>query len=635
MIERVKRLTLFAWLLIVSAAYLRYFPLSGILDGLPKVHAFAPALALALPLLLLLVILAAAAGLGGVFWGRFQLFGGERLLLAAGTGLGMLSLAVLLSDLFGFAGKVFFIAMLATGLAMLVIFRQDYGESFSKGKLLLLLAALPALLSALIGALAPPTQFDSLVYHLALPYRYFAAGGYTAVPWNIFSSFPQNIEMLYQLALTLNGDILANLIHWSFLPLTGLGVYLLARRTEGETTGAAAALIWLYTPAALFLATGTYIDLGLAFYVLLGIHAYIFWDETGEDAWLWASGVFMGLAAGAKYTAAFPALLIALFALFRSKGVIKPLKFAAVSLLVFLPWLFKNLVYLHNPIAPWGSAAAPGYFSHVRSHGMPVSTVMDVLYVPWNLTFFGFSYGGAFDLLGPVFLLFLPALFLWRKSDKIIRILVLFCTGFAVCWFFSGKVLRFLMPVIPLLSILAAKGLANLPESRVFRTAVYLFLAGAMAHNLLMFHWTMAPVDPYACVIAGEPRDSYLAGKLDYYKAARVVYAGLPPGSKTLFWGETRGYYCGAECAAPTVFDLNPAAAAADSAGKPADIAATLAKSGFTHIFVNFAELKRLNTELGLSASGARNWDVFRRKYLKPVYTDKECGIFKIAGAKI
>lgn len=634
MLERIKKFTLLAWLLIVFAAYLRYFPPAGILDGLPAPRALSPDWALLLPLALLPLVLAAAAGFGSAFWHGFEVSGWERLLFSAGSGLGVISMAVLAADLAGFAFKPFFIALLAAGLAMLAIFRPDFRDSGGKSGWLLLAASLPALISALIGALAPPTQFDSLVYHLALPYKYASAGAYAAAPLNIFSGFPQNIEMLYQLALALNGDILANLIHWSFLPLTALGVYLMGRRSSGAAAGAAAALIWLYTPAALFVATGTYIDLGLAFYVFLSVQAYVFWDETGEDSWLWASAAMAGLAAGAKYTAAFPAAVIALLAVIRSRGVVKPFKFGLIALLVFAPWLAKNLVYCGSPVAPWGTPDGPAYFAHIKGHGIPVASLLDLLYLPWNLTFFGFSYGGAFDLAGPLLLLFLPALFLWGKSDKITRNLVLFSTGFAVCWFFSGKVLRFLLPVIPILSVLAAKGLSDLAAGKAFKTALYAVLAVAALHNLAMFHWTMAPVDPYSPVLAGEPRSSYLARKVDYYDAARVVSRGLPSGSRTLFWGETRSYYAGASCDAPTVFNANPAAAAAEAAKTPGGIGRALRRAGYTHMLINYAEAGRLGTDAALSPAAAARWTVFKLKYLTPVFSGPDCGVFAIAGDK-
>jgi hypothetical protein len=40
------------------------------------------------------------------------------------------------------------------------------------------------------AALAPPTQFDSLVYHLALPQKYILSGKINYVQGNFFFSFP-------------------------------------------------------------------------------------------------------------------------------------------------------------------------------------------------------------------------------------------------------------------------------------------------------------------------------------------------------------------------------------------------------------------------------------------------------------
>ena len=53
------------------------------------------------------------------------------------------------------------------------------------------------ILLSLILALAPAFATDALVYHLAVPKAYLEAGGIINLPNNIYSFFPQQIEMLY------------------------------------------------------------------------------------------------------------------------------------------------------------------------------------------------------------------------------------------------------------------------------------------------------------------------------------------------------------------------------------------------------------------------------------------------------
>ncbi|GIT65572.1 MAG: hypothetical protein Ct9H300mP23_11990 [Nitrospinota bacterium] len=69
------------------------------------------------------------------------------------------------------------------------------------------------------SAFAPAFANDALVYHLAVPKAFLQTGGLVHLPNNIYSLFPQQIEMLYLFALALGSDSLAQ--------LTGLGIVFL------------------------------------------------------------------------------------------------------------------------------------------------------------------------------------------------------------------------------------------------------------------------------------------------------------------------------------------------------------------------------------------------------------------------
>ena len=69
------------------------------------------------------------------------------------------------------------------------------------------------------SAFAPAFANDALAYHLAVPKAFLQTGGLVHLPNNIYSLFPQQIEMLYLFALALGSDSLAQ--------LTGLGLSLI------------------------------------------------------------------------------------------------------------------------------------------------------------------------------------------------------------------------------------------------------------------------------------------------------------------------------------------------------------------------------------------------------------------------
>jgi hypothetical protein len=642
MMQRFKYILALGWIAVLALAYFGVFPFTGLLTSSPP-HPLRPAFTLLIDVLSLGLIVTGANGWGKPFWGMAGLSSIERFLFATAAGLGFLSLVVLVSSCLGFINSYFYFVLILTGVALLM----TSGSHFKNARigshylLLLLLASVP-LAASFIAALAPPTQFDSLVYHLALPRQYIDAGRFYAVPHTIFFSFPQNIEMLYQFALVLDGDILANLIGWLFLFLTGTGIYALVRRYAGARIAVVAALLWFSIPGVLLLATGTYVDIGLTFYVFLSVYALLLWIEQGGRQWVYSAGIFAGLALGDKYTAASAVLLVCLLLLLsgRKNAGRAAVAFALISFAVFSPWLIKNAIFLKNPVAPWGtslftaSVVSPElafrYFAHIRAHGMAIGDFRDLAILPWNLTVSGFKYGGGFDLAGPAFILFMPLLFLRKKIDTMTRNIILFASGFCVMWLFTGKVMRFLLPVFPFFCILSAQGIAFLDTNRWTRRLSYCFLAIVVAHNILFFHWVTAFIDPYSPVLFGEQRSAYLGRKLNYYRAVSEGVNNLPPGSKVLFFGETRRYYCAIPAIVPTVFDVQPLLQWANAAKDTNELRSALQKEGLTHILINDFESGRLGTAQGFTPAGAALWERFKEQKCRLQYADAYCRLYEI-----
>lgn len=662
---RLNHLLLLFWLIAISIIYYTAFSFVEIFAGLPDINTFRPSFAILEHLLILSFILISANGWGAFIWFNAELSHLERLVFATATGLGIISFLVFFLGLIGFVNSPLYFLVLMTGFIMLVASGKQIHARTHPGLGLLALAALVPLTSTLIGALAPPTQFDSLVYHLALPSRYIQAGKYFAVPHNIFFSFPQNIEMLYQMAMKLDSDIAANLIHWSFFPLTAAAIYSLSKRFADKTTALIAPLIWLFTPAAMFVSTGTYVDLGLAFYAFAALYAFLLWQELKGKRYLVYCAVFSGLACGTKYTAAVNVVALAVLILLarrrHSHGSQPPVngpsiadrlrafkyrdcaKYLIVTLLVLSPWLIKNLIFANNPVSPWATgffsdtlvtkAQAGAYFSHIGGHGISIEGVMDFLRLPFDLTFTGYKFGGGFDILGPVFLLFLPALFLGIKIDKIDKILLIYSVIFLVLWLLTGKVMRFLLPVLPALCILTARGIEAFtgPETHKYiRFLLYALLAAAFTHNIMIYHWTMASVDPYSVVTGRLTKSEYLSGKLNYYRAASGELNKLPKGSKTVFLGETRSYYSLGDIIAPTDFDPNPLIVHSNAAPDDRGLLEKLRSEGITHIFVNNYEFDRLSVKAQFTEQGLRNWEALKNNLAGLAHKDNYCQIYEL-----
>jgi len=395
----------------------------------------------------------------------------------------------------------------------------------------------------------------------------------------------------------------------------------------------------------LFVSTGTYVDLGLTFYCFMAFYAYLLFERSGNINCLVLSGIFTGFAAGTKYTALiFVPIFVILLLLRRDKPSDKLkslLTYMFFSFIILAPWLMKNAFFLKNPVAPWGTQifehslvhpdTARTYLDHIKSHGVPIKDMFSLISLPWLATAYGFNFGGAFDILGPAFLLFTPYLFLYGKIDKIMKVILFVAIFYSVSWFFSGKVLRFLLPVLPFLSLLAGNGLAGIPQNKVFKFLTLSTLAFVLFHNILLFNWVMAGgPDPSAVVFGSKGEKDYLSAKVSYYAAAKDCLNLLPKNSRIAFLGETRSYYCTNECIAPTVFDNNPLIEYSNSSASDDQLKMKFNDEGITHILINETEFSRLSTGRLFSDHGIKLFGGFIKECSTVIYKDKHCVVYQI-----
>ena len=115
-------------------------------------------------------------------------------------------------------------------------------------------------LCTLISALAPPTQWDALSYHLAGPKTYLRAGRIFYIPYDHHTNFPFTLQMLYVLMLGVGSVGGAQLCHWLCGALLTASVYTFVVRHfapsgRGNSIGLIAAVIVASTPMDLWEAT--------------------------------------------------------------------------------------------------------------------------------------------------------------------------------------------------------------------------------------------------------------------------------------------------------------------------------------------------------------------------------------------
>ena len=219
----------------------------------------------AVPFVLLVLTILLAAGSGRVLAGKLGLSDmseSQKTLCGMTLGLGLLALGGFFLGALGlfkpWAASALLALLWVIGYAELkpALASLAPDRSLLRERPLSVAAVVLPLLAALWMCLVPPHQYDSLVYHLALPQAYLREGRLFAPPGIVYAHFPQNGEMLFSLALLLGSDILAQMYMWLSMVLSIWWVFSLGRR-EAPMSAVALASIFIATHSALLLMSST------------------------------------------------------------------------------------------------------------------------------------------------------------------------------------------------------------------------------------------------------------------------------------------------------------------------------------------------------------------------------------------
>ena len=483
------------------------------------------------------------------------------------------------------------------------------------GRLLTLLFAAFALVS-FVGCFAPPTEtleWDSIAYHLADPKMYGQAHRLIYLPWEDHSNFGFTAEMWYLYGLLIGGVSLAKLFHFACGVGACLAVYALGARLASPTVGTLAALLLASTPLVFWEAGTAYVDLATAFFTTLTLLA-LGQGMLGHDPrWLRLGAVLMGLTLSTKATALGTLLLLAAGVLVWYRRGLKTTPLAALkaafvwgllALLVGSPWLIKSAVLTGNPVYPffysvfggryWDKSAADFYTSWNANFGMGHS-LSDIALVPWNLTMFLLpghltaypkpfnDYQTPFGALSPVLLgaLFFPAFV--RGASVQIKALAAFALAFLLLWAGTMQYVRYLLPTLPVLCLLAAYVLV---QACTLRLKSGYALAALVVCSLLFSGYigTILLAQQAPVVFGQESRDDYITRNFSPYSAMQFINTQLPAGSKIVMYGNPLGFYSDRPYLwGDAIHGTYIPYSAFHSAG---DLKAYLHKLGVTHILV-------------------------------------------------
>ncbi len=510
----------------------------------------------------------------------------ERNLIGFALGLGVFAYAMMLLGLaHGFypaAAATLLVALYLVGVRehgrMLGQLRARLASGFSSAPSGWAAAALFALFSlvALSGVYAPPTltEWDSVAYHLADPKLYAQAHRIYDLPWEDHSNFAFNLEMCYTFGLLFHSVPLAKFFHFACAVGLVCAVYRLGERLFSARVGLWGALLLISCPIVVWEAGTAYVDLAVAFYATLTLLALAHGIQEKSDAWLRLSAVLMGLTLSTKGTALGVLGLLAaglfVWRLTQRQGLGRSIGLTAlwgvVALAVGSPWYIKSFVCTGNPVYPffysiwggrgWNAADAGAYDAWNAAFGVGHRPV-DALLAPWNLLMnllpghpitkpkqaFN-DYQTPLMTLTPVLTaaLFFPV-FLIRRVPTVVKVLACYALASLLLWFVTAQHVRYLLPLLPVLCLLAAWAL-DLAWTQ--RTAAGRALTALAACSVLFSAYVgvqlLAKQAPVA--FGGASRERFIARGDPAYPAMEFINTRLPANAKVVFYGNPLGFYC-------------------------------------------------------------------------------------------
>ena len=530
----------------------------------------------------------------------------ESLVLPALATLGMLGFLIWIVGSLGlFSGALWAVVFVVAWLSWMIWRRRLVAQnarriwpalralSATEKLLALYLVAVWALTFVL--TLAPPTgaDYDSLVYHLAVPAQYAREGRIVELRFDHHSYFPFTMEMLYGVALQLRGPVFAKLFHWLMLPLGALTLVALGGRAQTRLGGLLAACLFTSLPMTLVEASTAYIDLAFAAFAVAAVLCFAGAPTANRAHNLAWSGAFCGFCLGTKY---FGWLIFGFLGIWLLIETLKTKPaggaraialFGVIALAIGGGWYGRNWIWVGNPVYPfaygvfggrgWTAQMATAYDASQAIYGFGRAP-LDLLMLPFRLAMTPLNVGGfenlgvrgqplwplipgpitgekngLFDVLGLLLVTFpgpaifafgLPALVLALGRERP-RAVTLAAALFGLLWIFwalTSQQVRYLFPALALLATVAGWGMAT--RAPKLTLARWIGGAGLVAWLAFAPYFIARQARGSFDVIAGqETPDAYLTRTFAGYSAMRYLNAKVPADARVAVYGEPRGFY--------------------------------------------------------------------------------------------
>jgi len=557
-----------------------------------------------------------------------------NIVIQAALGSGILGVILLIMGMtIGFRTVYFVILMLIGGILfrkhILIWIRQwaQIKALFSKNALVIVLATGTGLilLWTLAISLAPPLHFDALTYHLALPRTYLLNGSMAYSPDNIFWGMPQQIEMLYTLAMGLGGIEAAPALGWGLGVLTLIGLLGYVKEKVNLTAGWVAVACLVGGQSLATSLSWGYTEWPVMLYGLGVLVALDTWRNASKRDYILLAGALAGFALGSKYTAGL--LILTGLVIITWHGIkrhnlqvlINLLLFGALAVLVSTPWWVKNWLATSNPFYPLLFPSGAMTQLRLDYYNAEIwGSWLDRLILPWQVTVWGVEGKEGFSLaIGPLMLGFGSLSWIgWQaKGSEEKRLLstagIATITGFVI-WAFASSLnglliqTRLYAAFFPAWAILGGIGFDSLSKLRGagirFGRIGAAVLLMVFAFNLVEIGRDVSQKSPFAVLSGTLSPAAYRTQNLFSYQEAISALGGLPSDARVLMLWETRSLECLPICDPDETIDRWYEASL--KYPNADEILSTWQSQGYTHILLNKIGMefiqendKRINSE--------------------------------------
>jgi hypothetical protein len=486
---------------------------------------------------------------------RLPLYRSEELFLGFVLGAAGLSTLVFLLSVAGLAYSwIFFL----TGCAILALawwrgafrFTAERLPAVPRNWMLLFLVLYSTFgIVYFIAALLPEAGSDGNLYHVALPALYLREHHIPAITTNMLADLSEGVEMLYLFAFSLGRHSATSMVHLLFTLAVPWGILSYARRIGLPVAGVVGGLLFFLSPTVAQIGTVPYVDLALSAVVFGLFYLLQIWWTEQNDRLLIAAGILAGFAFGIKYTAgisvAYALGVIAAKRWRAPQSMLRPLLLVAVFAGVFIaPWIVKNTIVVHDPVAPFANRIFPNPYIYPSMESNYASVMgslrgMKLWAWPYEVTTRGARTQG---ILGPLFLLSpLALLSLWMPGGRRLGVgaLVFLLPCLAVVD------ARFFLPVLTFVSL--GLGMA-LSRWRILAAAIVVLHAAAALPPVMAKYVSRASprlsLPDWRAALRLTPEETYLDQHVDGYGIGRLMDANVPPHDRVFaFQGFQQAYH--------------------------------------------------------------------------------------------